>query len=581
MPISKKSLWEDQSDLQEKKRAKFESVLIDSEEGKTDITKLTHLTENTRKQNKNVFYQETKSTSMKIQKGEKGDDEVDMRMISSLKISDSRINGDHDKIERQSIKRPVALLPDRCTCTECQIRKNIYFRRYMSSRKQYEIEMRNKSNAKKSHCQEVESDFDVTQGRGSSYFTNPLLVERTKAATREEEIKGTEHCYQRKLPCFEVNNDPQEEYVGSNVEQNYQHWRQRKSKPERVKEENTTPRYSNEQILDRKSSTAKEVKKTERMKETGYEVSSAGMNICNYRIKEEYCGCRECLKANVNASANSEYGLGQWLKRNPGYCESNGLKIRQTKIKEEKQCSPKESSWMTIRKTELENKNSDKKYEPCIEDYETMNGYDKPFVANRGDSLLITKGLIKNGMQGGMQFNVNSCEKKSPKPWTDEELISKRRAIESISKDEKETEEECDMKCEEISTMEAFLFSRKDSENTNGKDKKALAKQHKEKDSGKKSRALANWLERKRVAELNDAFERLRRMVPTYGNEDRSLSKIKTLRYAATYIRHLALIHEKQCRYGIEDLKKDLMKVLEMDPMLQRCHEHLESNCII
>lgn len=117
--------------------------------------------------------------------------------------------------------------------------------------------------------------------------------------------------------------------------------------------------------------------------------------------------------------------------------------------------------------------------------------------------------------------------------------------------------------------------------NTRDKEKRAIVKQIREKDAGKKSRALANWLERKRVAELNDAFERLRKMVPTYGNEDRSLSKIKTLRYASTYINHLATIHDKQCRYGIQDLKEGMVKFLEMDPLLQRCQEHLETQSII
>ena len=124
-------------------------------------------------------------------------------------------------------------------------------------------------------------------------------------------------------------------------------------------------------------------------------------------------------------------------------------------------------------------------------------------------------------------------------------------------------------------------FLKIDYENVKSKEKRLMLRQAKEKSIGKKSRALANWLERKRVAELNDAFERLRKMVPAYGNEDRSLSKIKTLRYASTYINHLAVIHEKQCRYGIEDLKQGLMKFMDIDPMLQRCQEHLETQCII
>ncbi|XP_071532427.1 uncharacterized protein [Panulirus ornatus] len=55
----------------------------------------------------------------------------------------------------------------------------------------------------------------------------------------------------------------------------------------------------------------------------------------------------------------------------------------------------------------------------------------------------------------------------------------------------------------------------------------------------KKRRLQANARERRRMNGLNDAFERLREVVPTLGN-DRKLSKFETLQMAQTYITALA-----------------------------------------
>ncbi|KAG7173699.1 heart- and neural crest derivatives-expressed protein 1-like [Homarus americanus] len=55
----------------------------------------------------------------------------------------------------------------------------------------------------------------------------------------------------------------------------------------------------------------------------------------------------------------------------------------------------------------------------------------------------------------------------------------------------------------------------------------------------KKRRIQANARERRRMNGLNDAFERLREVVPALGN-DRKLSKFETLQMAQTYITALA-----------------------------------------
>ncbi|XP_044751722.1 protein atonal-like [Coccinella septempunctata] len=51
----------------------------------------------------------------------------------------------------------------------------------------------------------------------------------------------------------------------------------------------------------------------------------------------------------------------------------------------------------------------------------------------------------------------------------------------------------------------------------------------------KKRRLAANARERRRMTSLNDAFDRLRDVVPSLGN-DRKLSKFETLQMAQTYI---------------------------------------------
>uniref|UniRef100_A0A336MPD8 CSON014861 protein n=1 Tax=Culicoides sonorensis TaxID=179676 RepID=A0A336MPD8_CULSO len=54
----------------------------------------------------------------------------------------------------------------------------------------------------------------------------------------------------------------------------------------------------------------------------------------------------------------------------------------------------------------------------------------------------------------------------------------------------------------------------------------------------KRRRIAANARERRRMNSLNDAFERLREVVPSLGN-DRKLSKYETLQMAQTYINAL------------------------------------------
>nr|AAQ75377.1 transcription factor Atl1 [Podocoryna carnea] len=96
-----------------------------------------------------------------------------------------------------------------------------------------------------------------------------------------------------------------------------------------------------------------------------------------------------------------------------------------------------------------------------------------------------------------------------------------------------------------------------------------------------RSRAVANLLERRRVAELNNAFEKLRDLVPTYGDEDRALSKIKTLKYALNYMSHLSIILNKQANTGYFDSKTDFLTLGRRDPLLQKCRDHMRKRKVI
>ena len=98
-----------------------------------------------------------------------------------------------------------------------------------------------------------------------------------------------------------------------------------------------------------------------------------------------------------------------------------------------------------------------------------------------------------------------------------------------------------------------------------------------------RSRIIANMLERRRVAELNTAFDTLRNTVPNYGNEDRNLSKIKTLRYAMTYMIHLMelLNHMKENEKEEGDGEVDFLSLYEKDPMFKKCQEHLTSRKVL
>ena len=60
----------------------------------------------------------------------------------------------------------------------------------------------------------------------------------------------------------------------------------------------------------------------------------------------------------------------------------------------------------------------------------------------------------------------------------------------------------------------------------------------------KKRRQAANARERRRMNGLNDAFERLREVIPNLGS-DHKLSKFETLQMAQTYIGSLASLLER------------------------------------
>ena len=602
MPKRNKGAHKDQSELQEKKRAKIESIEIENknENEREAALKRKKETENISELNKRSSYQ----GNCTIMKAKREHDDLDTRRIATLSMNESKTIGEQSS-DRQNIKRPVALLPDRCTCKDCQIRNNFYFRKYKYPNSNIAINRKRNLKIDKDCDQVVKSALNVMtvreRKRESSYYINPLVTERPLGARKEEHIKEEGMFHQKYFVCLEVNNIPRQFTIGK--DNRSPPWQQKKDEIERKKEVKFSPVYSTEKHLNGPFSTFSEEERNERTSVTtvaepmflqrnlihcGQTVKQVGLSgnepsadygFSRYRggydYSERYCGCGECSKAKINTSINCDHS--QWLTKR---CERDEQNLRKMGVKEEKKESQRKSysPCMTSANTDSEDTNSDKQCESNIEDYKVYERYDKPISKNENYRFIITKKVLQQNKKQDMVTSMNGSQRKS---WVNGDMLSKREMAESSSKDRREIETERHVKIEGTATMERIVFSREGNEKIHGDNKKIVAKQQKEKDPGKKSRALANWLERKRVAELNDAFERLRRMVPTYGNEDRSLSKIKTLRYASTYIRHLALIHDKQCRYGIEDLKKGLMKVLEIDPMLQRCQEHLESHCII
>ncbi|XP_057317660.1 uncharacterized protein LOC130662751 isoform X2 [Hydractinia symbiolongicarpus] len=96
-----------------------------------------------------------------------------------------------------------------------------------------------------------------------------------------------------------------------------------------------------------------------------------------------------------------------------------------------------------------------------------------------------------------------------------------------------------------------------------------------------RSRAVANLLERRRVAELNSAFGKLRLLVPSYGDEDRTLSKIKTLKYALNYMYHLTDILNMQAKDDSFDVKTYFVGLCRKDPLIQKCQEHMMKRNVI
>jgi hypothetical protein len=83
----------------------------------------------------------------------------------------------------------------------------------------------------------------------------------------------------------------------------------------------------------------------------------------------------------------------------------------------------------------------------------------------------------------------------------------------------------------------------------------------------KKRRLAANARERRRMNSLNDAFDRLRDVVPSLGN-DRKLSKFETLQMAQTYIAALyELLQRDWCCHFL-----DALTIFDISCTLMNCN---------
>ncbi|KAJ1066441.1 hypothetical protein K5549_007563 [Capra hircus] len=75
-------------------------------------------------------------------------------------------------------------------------------------------------------------------------------------------------------------------------------------------------------------------------------------------------------------------------------------------------------------------------------------------------------------------------------------------------------------------------------------------------ESAARRRLAANARERRRMQGLNTAFDRLRRVVPQWG-QDKKLSKYETLQMALSYIMALTRILAEAERFGSEHFGRD------------------------
>ena len=167
----------------------------------------------------------------------------------------------------------------------------------------------------------------------------------------------------------------------------------------------------------------------------------------------------------------------------------------------------------------------------------------------------------------------------------DETPVSKRRSlIDELEKSGRVQIAQRDLKRESPTTIKEEIIDEENQElevvedTVDYKEKSTIVKQKRDDDllklpaaSQSRNRAVANLLERRRVAELNTAFERLRVLIPSYGNEDRALSKIKTLKYALTYMTHLMAVLREPSSTPDNDFKK----LAQQDPLFQKCREHM------
>ena len=551
MPISRGRKSEEQSEVQEVKRAKFElcKEVARNENGKNYVMKQS--TENASEYSRKSSYEMHYSIM-----NAKIESEEDKRKLTSAELNDSTVNCAYSSRKEETIKRPVALLPEKCACKECQIPNNFYFRKCKvpspDVKKSFVLDKR--------HKQDMRINFNFTQEEEATYYT--LVRERSHEKGDFEQKTAL-----KPLPTYSSRKHINGPFFTLEGEENDE----RTLVPDVV------------QRMVRPHNTFHFHQMVNHIRLCGNEVIAD--NITDryngeHEVLEKHCGCRECPTANRGISETCDNGMGEWLANNLGNFGRRKQKTWKTEIKGKEKYFRKEIScpWMTSADAKTEDTNCEEGCESSIEKCESNARCDRLSPTGEENRFLVTKRFSKSDMKRKLEINENDHQRSLK---SNGELTSKMGITEPNSKNIAGVDLECHVKSPKQCSLEGFEYSRKDYLKIVDKDRKENFKQQREKDSGKKSRALANWLERKRVAELNDAFERLRGMVPTYGNEDRSLSKIKTLRYAATYIRHLALIHEKQCICEIEDIKKGLKKVLEMDPMLQRCQEHLESKCII
>ncbi|XP_071050424.1 basic helix-loop-helix transcription factor amos-like [Onthophagus taurus] len=169
----------------------------------------------------------------------------------------------------------------------------------------------------------------------------------------------------------------------------------------------------------------------------------------------------------------------------------------------------------------------------------SSDGYASPRVSSPENSYTYTLSSPRNSESSmSSQPYIPNCYKQGDS-WSRQQYYGENNNVYLKYEYNKYKREDSNMNSYSQNYYKSNLDNKYSSKNSNKEPKKSVPPQ-----GGleimRKRRLAANARERRRMNSLNDAFDRLRDVVPSLGN-DRKLSKFETLQMAQTYI---AALHE-------------------------------------